>query len=362
MLSTLRGGPIRIAILFAWCVVCWPASSAATPFHNLGFEFAVIDTPVNNEVPSSDAIPNWNIYSYDPGWVLYDQMSAGSYCVSIHDGKGGIFDFNPLQGQYSLLLQTQFGPTNIDAWISQTGDIPAGINSIMFLCDTVSPPIVSLNGTVIPTSIYSVGPTVNASHGPVDTYVGDIRAFSGQQNVELRFESNGFNTLDGIRFSTVVVPEPTTLALLAIGAIGVLALVLRQPFGDQVALDGSQVVRGVRARQGIAHVPIPAPESNLAVGSPGPQAGVGWQGWKYQEEPRSPWPRLHSGTSGGARIDASGRWSRCSRRARSGRPVSNEVCPSVGSPVGQKPDAPTTGADTGKLPQFVEPRNRLVES
>jgi hypothetical protein len=228
MLSTLCGGPIRIAILFACCVVCWPASSVATPLHNLGFESAVIDTPVNDEVPSSDAIPSWNVYSFDPGWVGYDTMSAGSYCVSIHDGKGGIFDFNPLQGQYSLLLQTQFGPTNIDAWISQTGDIAAGINSIMFLCDTVSPPIVSLNGTVISTSIYSVGPTVNASHGPVDTYVGDIRAFSGQQNVELRFESNGYNTLDGICFSTVVVPEPTALALLAVAALVTFAHIVRR--------------------------------------------------------------------------------------------------------------------------------------
>jgi len=37
-------------------------------------------------------------------------------------------------------------------------------------------------------------------------------------------------------------------------------------FGDQVALDGSRVVRGVRARQPLYHVPIPAPGSNLAVG------------------------------------------------------------------------------------------------
>ena len=186
-------------------------TAAATSFDNLDFESAVIDGPVRSKVPSSDAIPSWNIYSYDPGTVPYDTVSAGSYCVSIHDGKGGpgYTDFNPLQGQYSLLLQTQYGPTNINAWISQTGDIPPGMTSIMFLSDT-APPTLLLNGTVIPTSVYSVGDTVNPSYGPVNTYIADIRAFAGQQNVELRFESNnGWNDLDGIHFSHVVVPEPT---------------------------------------------------------------------------------------------------------------------------------------------------------
>ncbi len=228
MLNTFRGGSIRIAVLFASCVVCWPASSAATPFHNLGFESAVIDTPVNNEVPSSDAIPFWNIYSYDPGKVPYDMISAGSYCVSIHDGKGnvGVNDFNPLQGQYSLLLQTQFGPTNIDAWISQVGDIPSGANSISFLSDTPAIPTVSLNGIVIPVALQSSGPAVNGGR-PVDTYIGDIRGFSGQQNVELKFESTAFNTLDNIRFSSTIVPEPTALALFAIGSLGLFVVVLR---------------------------------------------------------------------------------------------------------------------------------------
>jgi hypothetical protein len=101
----------------------------------------------------------------------------------------------------------------------------------MFLCDTASPPVVSLNGTVVPTSIYSVGPTVNAGDGPVDTYIGDIRAFSGQQNVELRFESNGWNTLDGIRFSTIVVPEPSTAVLLTVAALGALIVAARRCVG-----------------------------------------------------------------------------------------------------------------------------------
>jgi hypothetical protein len=226
-MKRLAHGSVQIVGLATLFVVGWPASSAATALDNLDFESAVIGTPVTNQVPSSDAIPSWNAYSWDPGWVAYDAQALGTYCVSIHDGKGGKYDFNPLQGQYSVLLQTQYGPTNIDAWISQTGDIPAGMNSIMFLSDWV-PPTLLLNGTVIPTSLYSVGDTVNASHGPVDTYIADIRAFAGQKNVELRFESNGWNDLDGIHFSRAIVPEPTTLTLLAVGSFGVFALVLRR--------------------------------------------------------------------------------------------------------------------------------------
>ena len=199
-----------------------------TPFHNLGFESAVIDTPVNNEVPSSDAIPFWNIYSYDPGKVPYDMISAGSYCVSIHDGKGNVGenDFNPLQGQYSLLLQTQFGPTNIDAWISQVGDIPSGkLDLVLERHAGHSYGLAERNrhtgGAAEPS-----GPAVNGGR-PVNTYIGDVRGFSGQRNVELKFESTAFNTLDDIRFSSTIVPEPTALALFAIGSLGLFVVVLR---------------------------------------------------------------------------------------------------------------------------------------
>jgi hypothetical protein len=54
----------------------------------------------------------------------------------------------------------------------------------------------------------------------VDTYIGDIRSFSGQQNVELKFESTAFNSLDDIQFSSTIVPEPCMLTLLTIGLLG----------------------------------------------------------------------------------------------------------------------------------------------
>ncbi len=81
--------------------------------------------------------------------------------------------------------------------------------------------VVSLNGTPISMSLYSVGPVVNANLGPIETYIGDVSAFSGQQNVVLRFETVptgdpyfGTADLDNIQFSSTPAPEPSTLFLL----------------------------------------------------------------------------------------------------------------------------------------------------
>jgi hypothetical protein len=80
--------------------------------------------------------------------------------------------------------------------------------------------VTSLNGTVIPMSLYSVGPIIN--FGPVETFIGDIQPFAGQQNVELRFTGSG--VLDAIQF---VAPEPSTLLLLCVGAGSLCSYVCR---------------------------------------------------------------------------------------------------------------------------------------
>ena len=75
--------------------------------------------------------------------------------------------------------------------------------------------------------LYSVGGTVNSGYmfGPVETWIGDISAFTGSANVELQFEklvhndpsdNSGYVNLDAITFSPIVVPEPSSLVLLAV--------------------------------------------------------------------------------------------------------------------------------------------------
>jgi hypothetical protein len=213
---------------FAAAVLCCHGQATATPFQNLDFESAFESSVVPSTptlVPASEALPDWTNNNYDPGYVFYDSMSLGSVAITIHDGLhigGG--DFYPIQGQYTVLLQGQWGGTPA-AYISQVGVIPATANSLLFMSDLDGNDLtVSLNGTVIPMSVYSVGSTVNPNYGPIITYIGDIRAFSGQQNVTMQFTTttnnlDNFADLDNIQFSATVVPEPSSLMLVAIGLL-----------------------------------------------------------------------------------------------------------------------------------------------
>jgi hypothetical protein len=156
-------------------------------------------------------------------------MPLGAVAIDIHDGLrvGSDFDFYPLEGTYSVMLHSATGGTT--AYISQTGDIPTTARSIRFLGEAgCGPPTLSLNGTVIPTSVLYEGDELNPYHGAVEQFTADIRAFTGEKNVTLRFDSTGSNTLDYIQFSAKVVPEPSMLVLFATGAGAVLAYVLRR--------------------------------------------------------------------------------------------------------------------------------------
>jgi hypothetical protein len=92
---------------------------------------------------------------------------------------------------------------------------------------------VSIDGAAIPFRLYSVGGTKNLALGPVNTYACDISAFAGESNVTLTFEKlihdptnpidTGIVDLDAIQFSSIVVPEPSSLLLLAIAFVSVAA-------------------------------------------------------------------------------------------------------------------------------------------
>ena len=74
-----------------------------------------------------------------------------------------------------------------DCWLAQTGDVPAGVNSLLFESDWQDggPLTVSLNGVQLATSVFSSGPTVNSE--PIETYIANVSAFADQDNVTLEF-------------------------------------------------------------------------------------------------------------------------------------------------------------------------------
>jgi hypothetical protein len=158
-----------------------------------------------------------------------------------------VLDFNPLQRQYSVMLQdglADVGETSVSAYISQVGDVPSTMRSILFSSDRMvsfDRFVVSLNGTPIPMQLYSVGDTVNPSFGPIETFIGDISAFAGATGVELRFTnlaqdpsnpfSHGAVDIDLVRFSPKTIPEPSTLALLTVAALAASAGIFRRRRG-----------------------------------------------------------------------------------------------------------------------------------
>jgi PEP-CTERM motif len=149
--------------------------------------------------------------------------------VSIQDGLGSFVVMHPIEGSYSALLQDGYGTDGQmqKAWISQIGDVPGDATSIIYSTDKIfGSLVVSLNGTTIPMSLYSVGPVIDSNLGPVEMFIGDIRPFTGQQNVELRFTGTG--PLDDIQFTPMVVPEPSTLVLLTLAVLGTFAHIMRR--------------------------------------------------------------------------------------------------------------------------------------
>jgi hypothetical protein len=229
-----QSASFQAAIILATVVVSLAHDAVvASDFQNFDFETNSLPPPPGTFlVPSSIGLPYWDNNNYLPGYVAYGTIALDSVCISVHDGHSGYAgDFNPLQGYYSILLQhsSQVAvPPLENAWISQTGDIPPEATSLTFTTEAYCAGhlVVSLNGTEIPMSLYSVGWQVNPNHGALETFIGDIRQFTGQENVELRF--TGYGTLDDIEFSPLIVPEPSTLVLFAIGVLSLAGYCWRQ--------------------------------------------------------------------------------------------------------------------------------------
>jgi hypothetical protein len=193
-------------------------SGLAQGFENLDFEdTTVAPTPVDGYGGSVDpaiAFPGWTVGGSDT-YVLYNNLTLGSPAVDLMGPNfPNAVGYTPLQGSYSALIYYDNPSIVPIPTLSQTGLVPANAQSISFLLGLGrGDPAVSLNGVNIP--------LVSISGGRV---AGNISAFAGSV-VQLTFttsndiQGDNFMYFDDIQFSSSSVPEPSGLALTALGAL-----------------------------------------------------------------------------------------------------------------------------------------------
>ncbi|HEX5397967.1 MAG TPA: hypothetical protein VFY06_02855 [Verrucomicrobiae bacterium] len=207
-------------------------------FTNLDFESAIL-VPVPDDpygaVQFSEAFPGWTEShgGFDPN-ALYNNVFLDSAGFSIvdHDWTnssgydlihGGFID-----GNYTAILQAGYGSSGMptDVSLSQTGLVPAGMQSLRFdAFQTVDAgtPVIPLQVTLdgLPLPLVAISNRLNST-----VYGADISAWQNQ-TAQLTFTviaenphvGNQYLYLDAIQFSIQPVPETGTFALTVLGAL-----------------------------------------------------------------------------------------------------------------------------------------------
>ncbi len=211
----------RAWALFVTVAVAATSARAQGTFQNLDFEAARV-VPLDNPVfiATSNALPGWTAFlgTNQQSSIL---LNVGYHPLTLNEGN-----FAAIDG-FSVALDGL--PTEGTASISQTGLVPAGARSLQFKVGY--DPTVSYK----PTDIVSLGgqslPLVMLSSGSAITLFGaDISRFAGQTETLSFYSTPGIGggpfALDDIEFSPQIVPEPSVLALAALGFAAL--LVFRQ--------------------------------------------------------------------------------------------------------------------------------------
>ncbi len=182
-------------------------------FVNLNFESPILPLTRDQffQVPITNALPGWTGYigGNQVNRIGYNTFALSAAAISLQD-TGSPY-FTPLQGSYSVFLQSGQGG---DAAIGQVGQVSSTIHSLFFLAqfDNIFPgPLVTFAGQSI--SYFELSRSNNYS-----TFAADISTLAGQTG-ELRFASRASTLLDGIRLSTTIVPEPNIYSLLGCGLL-----------------------------------------------------------------------------------------------------------------------------------------------
>ena len=186
-------------------------------FINLSFENAKFTTyPFGNPfVYASNSIPGWTPYlgGVAQDYIASNGVSLGGAGITI-DGTNNSQGYVPAQGKYFIILfGPNYGEQHLSTAIGQTAQVPLSAQSILFWSAIYGSLDVSFNGNLLPFA--PAGATANN----YTLYQANISFYAGQIG-ELLFASpyGASAIIDNIQFSSSAVPEPGTLALVALGA------------------------------------------------------------------------------------------------------------------------------------------------
>jgi len=194
------------------------SAQAQDTFQNLDFEQA---NPINAGNPYypyfvtvASALPYWTVTEegVQQTEIAYNNISLGAPWVDLI-GPGAPFGLAPIDGNYSVMLQGTFAGS---AEISQTGTISSGTESLFFEAQPGEGTLdVLIGAQIVPITAVGNGANYTLYGANISAWAGDSESltFSAAQ------DDSGLNNweLDDISFSQV--PEPSTVALTAIGGL-----------------------------------------------------------------------------------------------------------------------------------------------
>jgi hypothetical protein len=201
-----------VSIISTATLLSLAESGFAQGFANLDFESANIVLNGGLQTFVTNAFPGWTVTA---PYIVYDDVSLSGNSVSIMDANGyGYPSYYPIQGKYFTFLAGGNTPgIGVPISLGQTGTIPLGTESITFWGNIGGLQITFAGQSL---TFSEIGSTAN-----YNIYGANISQFAGDTG-QLLFSLPpyvGNATLDNIQFSTSTIPEPSELALAALGAL-----------------------------------------------------------------------------------------------------------------------------------------------
>lgn len=211
--------------LVAGCLAFAPLEVLPGDFANLGFDEG--DTSVAEQAAGLDnasrLVPGWWVSHPLVGYNL--PMDYDNFCSILDTPRFGLPPF-PLVGKFALGIFSSAVAGGGPFVLAQNGEVPADAEVMRFLY--VGEDVrVFFNNQQLSVFLDSNRPSNDPLVPIYPYYATDVRAFAGQ-TVDLRFEfrlvyhpfeqKKKMQVIDDISFG--IVPEPSPLALLVVGASG----------------------------------------------------------------------------------------------------------------------------------------------